>query len=153
MAIVKVYRKAGARLPSRATEGSAGYDVYARLEPDTYLLIQPHDRMAVPTGLYFEIPPEHCISLRPRSGFALKKGITLLNSPATIDSDYRGELQVLLINHGREPVRIEHGDRIAQLLIERVHPIDWEEVGSVSGLDSTPRGGGGFGSTGMTGFF
>lgn len=146
---VKVFTDPGATLPVRATSGAAGHDVCARLDPDTaFIEIAPGDRITIPTGLYFEIPEGCFITLRPRSGLALKKGLTLLNTPATIDSDYRGELRVLVINLGHEPVRIEHGDRIAQLLVERVVPIEWTRVESRDEFTDSERGQGGFGSTG-----
>lgn len=120
-------------------------DVFACLEPDGYIQVNPGDRTAVGSGLFFEIPNGYYITLRPRSGLALRRGITLANSPAVIDADYRGELQVLLVNHGDEPVRIEHGDRIAQLFLEQVQTFQWREVETLS---DTERGSGGFGSTG-----
>ena len=124
-------------------------DVCACLPPDTELVLPPGERLAVPTGLYFEIPPGYFISLRPRSGLALRQGITLPNAPATIDADYRGELKVILANTGSESVRIEHGQRIAQLLLEQVQPFEWSEVDSAEELGATERGSGGFGSTGL----
>lgn len=145
---VKVHVARGGRLPSRATPGSAGYDVHALLEPDTYIELGPGDRMLIPTGLSFELPAGTFLSLRPRSGLALKHGITLLNAPATIDSDYRGELMVLLANLGRDLFRINSGDRICQMLIERALEIRWEKASAVEELGQTERGGGGFGSTG-----
>lgn len=149
---IKVFAEAGARLPERASRGAAGYDVYARLDPDlAFIEISPGDRITVPTGLYFEIPEDHFITLRPRSGLALKQGLTLLNTPATIDSDYRGELRVLMINLGHEAVRIAHGDRIAQLLVERSLPLEWAQVESRDDFTTSERGAGGFGSTGRSG--
>lgn len=146
--IVKVHRQAGARLPERATAGAAAMDVAACLPADTVLEIPPGERMAVPTGLSFEIPQGYMISLRPRSGLALKQGISLPNTPATIDSDYRGELKVIMINLGHAVFRIEHGDRIAQLLLEKVIEFDWLEVDHQQ-LEDSSRGAGGFGSTGL----
>lgn len=135
-------------MPEKATEGSAAYDVRAFLPADTEVLLLPSQRFAVPTGLYFAIPRGYFISLRPRSGLAAKHGITLINSPATIDSDYRGELKVLMINHGTEPFQIQNHDRIAQLLLEKSEPLSWKPVDS-SELGITERSGGGFGSTGL----
>jgi dUTP pyrophosphatase len=146
---VKIYRAPGAALPMRATAGAAALDLCACLPPDTELILPPGERMAVPTGLNFEIPPGYFISLRPRSGLALRDGLILPNSPATIDSDYRGELKVIVANIGAEPIRIRHRDRIAQLLLEKVHPFEWDEVEDISELSDTPRGDGGFGSTGL----
>ncbi len=146
---VKVYTAPGARLPKRATPEAAGMDVHALLESDTYIEIPPGERITIPTGLYFQIPPGWFISLRPRSGLALKKGLTLPNTPATIDSDYRGELKVALINLGTKNAVIENGDRIAQLLLEKVHEFEWEQVPRFDELDESERGSGGFGSTGL----
>lgn len=129
--------------PAYATEGSAGLDLRAALpEP---LTLEPGGRAAVPTGLRMAIPAgfEGCV--RPRSGLAAKHGITLVNAPGTIDSDYRGEVKVLLINLGKEPVTFHRGDRIAQLLIQPVARVRVEESAS---LDDTARGEGGFGHTG-----
>lgn len=145
---VKIYVSPGARIPERATPGSAGYDVCALLEPDTYINLNPGDRMAVPTGLFFELPEGTFISLRPRSGLALKHGVTLLNTPATIDSDYRGELMVIMANLGASSYRIQSGDRICQLLLERSLPIEWQKAGRPEELGDSERGSGGFGSTG-----
>jgi dUTP pyrophosphatase len=145
---VKIALKEGARMPSRATEGAAGYDVCAFLPLDTELVLAPGDRFAVPTGLYFEIEPQTFLSLRPRSGLALKHGITLLNAPATIDWDYRGELKVILANLGKDNFTIKNGDRIAQMLIEKWEQLDFEVVPG-SSLSGTERGHGGFGSTGL----
>jgi dUTP pyrophosphatase len=145
---VKLHRRSGARIPERATEGAACFDVSAHLEVDTEIVISPGDRLTVPTGLFFEIPHGFYISLRPRSGLAFKHGITLLNSPATIDCDYRGELKVLLVNLGHEDFRIKHGDRIAQLMLEKIENVQFVET-EFSELNETGRGSGGFGSTGI----
>jgi dUTP pyrophosphatase len=129
-------------LPARQTEGSAGFDV-ASAEPN--FVLAPGERRAVSTGLRMELPPELECQVRPRSGLALRHGLTLPNTPATIDPDYRGELKVILANYGDEPVRIERGMRIAQLVFARfeVPALAEAEVG-----EDTARGGGGFGSTG-----
>ncbi|MBL8021166.1 MAG: dUTP diphosphatase [Leptospirales bacterium] len=145
---VRIALKQGARKPVRATEGAAGYDVCAFLPIDTELTLNPGDRILVPTGIFLDIPERTFITLRPRSGLALKHGITLPNSPATIDWDYRGELQVILAHLGTEPFTIKNGDRIAQMIIEKWEPIDFEEV-PVQSLTETSRGTGGFGSTGV----
>jgi dUTP pyrophosphatase len=145
---VKIHRHPSARLPTRSTPGSAGYDVSACIAPDQKIVIPPSERISVPTGLFFEIPPGYFITLRPRSGLALKHGVTLLNAPATIDSDYRGELRVILINHGADLFEILNGDRIAQLLLERVTDFRFEETPYES-LAPSERGVGGFGSTGL----
>jgi dUTP pyrophosphatase len=135
-------------LPAYATPGAAGMDLSANLAPDDRaqgLTLAPGARALVPTGIALEIPPGHEVQLRPRSGLALREGLTLLNTPGTIDSDYRGEVGVILINHGREPVTVAHGARIAQLVLAPVARIAWAEAGALSESD---RGTGGFGSTG-----
>ena len=130
-------------LPSYATEGSAGLDLRAALaEP---LTLGPGERTAVPTGLTMAIPPGHEGCVRPRSGLAFKHGLALTNAPGTIDSDYRGEVKVLLVNLGKEPVILKRGDRIAQLLVSSVARV---EVVKTDVLDDTERGAGGFGHTG-----
>jgi len=125
------------------TAGSAGMDVCAAVELP--LVLQPGDRAAVPTGLAMAVPVGSEIQVRPRSGLALRHGITVINAPGTIDADYRGEVKVLLANLGREPFSIERGMRIAQLVVARVAPV---EVVEVAALEDTARGAGGFGSTG-----
>ena len=147
---IKVYRASGAKLPRRATAGSAALDVHACLAPDTTCKLEPGQRMAIPTGLYFEIPKGYFISIRPRSGLALKQGLCLPNAPGTIDSDYRGELKILLANFDQEKsVEIEHGDRIAQLLLEKMQNFTWHEIENSTELDPSPRAARGFGSTGL----
>ena len=148
---IKVCRlRAGARLPSRATPGSAALDVYSCLPPDIVIHIPPRKRMAIPTGLQLEIPPNYFISIRPRSGLALKTGLSLPNAPGTIDSDYRGELNILVVNlDEKETIEIQHEQRIAQLLLEKAYPFAWEEVGEPLSVQSTIRGNNGFGSTGL----
>ena len=136
-------------LPSYQTAGAAGADLRANLPLDQRLqgiTLAPMQRVIVPTGLRVEIPPGYEMQLRPRSGLAVKHGITLPNSPATIDSDYRGELAVGLINLGAEPFIINHGDRIAQAVIAPVVQVAFTLVDSLS---ETARGAGGFGSTGV----
>jgi dUTP pyrophosphatase len=139
--VTRLPHAAALPLPSRATEGAAGMDIVAAVEAT----IAPGARGLVPTGLCIAVPFGYEVQLRPRSGLALKHGITLPNAPATIDSDYRGELQVILINHGTEPFVIHRGDRIAQLLVQKVVPIEFREVDV---LPESGRGAGGFGSTG-----
>jgi dUTP pyrophosphatase len=131
----------GLDLPRYATAGAAGMDVLSAED----VIIEPGARHAVATGLAVAIPPGYEIQVRPRSGLALKHGISVPNTPGTIDSDYRGELKVILINHGAEPFVIHRGDRIAQLVLAPVTLAEW---GEVSELDETVRGAGGFGSTG-----
>jgi dUTP pyrophosphatase len=131
----------GLPLPSYATEGAAGMDVVAAES----VTLAPGARHAVATGVALAIPPGFEIQVRPRSGLALKHGISVPNTPGTIDSDYRGELKVILINHSDEPFAIVRGDRVAQLVLAPVVQAAWQEVAD---LDETARGSGGFGSTG-----
>ena len=132
----------GLPLPERQTDGSAGYDVCSA-EPD--FLLEPLDRRLVRTGLALAIPRGYEAQVRPRSGLALRHGLTLPNSPATIDSDYRGELMIALINLGKEAVTVARGTRIAQLVFQKVEVVDLEVVEE---LPASERGQGGFGSTG-----
>ncbi|MGQ9513083.1 dUTP diphosphatase [Thermodesulfitimonas sp.] len=143
---VAVRRLPGAEdlpLPAYATPGAAGADLYAAVtEPVTLL---PGERLLVPTGISIALPEGYEAQVRPRSGLALKHGVTLLNTPGTIDADYRGEIKVIMVNLGREPFIIRRGDRIAQLVVQPVSRIKWREV---TCLDATARGAGGFGHTG-----
>lgn len=132
-------------LPSYQSAHAAGLDLCAGVPANAPLTIQPGARALVPTGLVIALPPGTEGQVRPRSGLAAKHGLTVLNAPGTIDADYRGELQVLLVNLGQEPVTITRGMRIAQLVVSSVAQAQLREVES---LDSTARGGGGFGSTG-----
>lgn len=134
----------GLELPHYATEGSAGVDLKAAV--DEAVIISPMERKLIPTGLSMAIPENYEAQIRPRSGLAFKKGITVLNTPGTIDSDYRGEVKVLLINLGKEDFVVERGMRIAQLVVEKYEKIQWNVVES---LDNTSRAGGGYGSTGV----
>ena len=131
-------------LPNYETTSSAGMDLRAYL-PDESITLEPKQRVLVGTGLYFEIPEGFEVQIRPRSGLALKQGITVLNSPGTIDADYRGEIKVILINHGDGPFVIEHEMRIAQMVIAKYQLIQFKLVKE---LVSSERGSGGFGSTG-----
>jgi dUTP pyrophosphatase len=143
---VRIRRLPAARdlpLPSRASAGSAGFDLRAAIDGEVAL--RPGERLLVPTGLVLEIPPGWEGQVRPRSGLALRHGIGVVNAPGTIDSDYRGEVGVILINLGEAPFALNRGDRIAQLVISRVEPVEWEEADA---LDESHRGDGGFGSTG-----
>lgn len=133
-----------ATAPQRMTAGAAGFDLAACL-PDGAWTFAPGDRRAVPTGLALAIAPGFEGQVRPRSGLALRLGLTVLNAPGTIDADYRGELMVLLVHLGAAPVEIAHGDRIAQLVIA---PVTEVELVEVDALDASVRGAGGFGSTG-----
>jgi len=132
-------------LPAYETAGAAGMDLRAAVPEEEALVLRPGARAAVPTGLTFALPDGFEAQVRPRSGLALKAGVTVANAPGTIDADYRGELKVLLVNLGEEDFVIRRGDRIAQLVIAPVVQATWREVGS---LDATDRGAGGFGSTG-----
>jgi dUTP pyrophosphatase len=141
---VNIINKGNNELPAYATEGSAGLDIRANLTESITLM--PLQRMLIPTGLYMEIPVSYEGQIRPRSGMAFKQGLTCLNSPGTIDSDYRGEIKVLLINLSNEPQQINHGDRIAQMIFAPVTKAGF--VPQIS-LQETTRNEGGFGSTGV----
>ena len=143
--IVRLPHNADLPLPAYETAGAAGMDLRAAVSGDEALVLSPGTRAAVPTGLAFALPGGFEAQVRPRSGLALKAGVTVANAPGTIDADYRGELKVLLINHGAEDFVIRRGDRIAQLVIAPVVQAAWCEV---ENLDATDRGTGGFGSTG-----
>ena len=165
---VKVINKSNNVLPSYETKDAAGMDIradFSRVTPDNpikgfgdaeiiwsgeghsvpMLRLAPRARAIVPSGLFVAIPSGWQISLRPRSGLAIKKGLSLINTPSTIDADYRGEVGILVVNNGLADVYIEDGERICQAILEPVHHIEWEEVSS---LDETDRGTGGYGSTG-----
>ncbi|EGP09334.1 deoxyuridine 5'-triphosphate nucleotidohydrolase [Bradyrhizobiaceae bacterium SG-6C] len=135
----------GLALPAYQTAHAAGLDLLAAVPEETPVIMQPRQRALIPTGLMIAVPPGFEAQVRPRSGLALKHGITVLNSPGTVDADYRGEVSVLLINHGDEPFTIRRGERIAQLVIAAVTQANLVAVASLS---STDRGSGGFGSTG-----
>jgi dUTP pyrophosphatase len=140
---VKIVNKSGQALPAYATELSAGMDLRANLEAP--LTLGPLERALVPTGLYIALPPGFEAQVRPRSGLAAKHGITVLNTPGTIDADYRGEIKVILVNLSQTPFEIVPGERIAQMVIARHERVEWTQVDA---LDETSRGAGGFGSTG-----
>lgn len=135
----------GLALPAYQTAHAAGLDLLAAVPGDKPLVIQPGQRALIPTGLMIAVPPGFEAQVRPRSGLALKHGVTVLNSPGTVDADYRGEVSVLLINHGDAPFTIQRGERIAQLVIAAVAQAN---LVAVTSLSSTDRGSGGFGSTG-----
>ncbi len=141
---IKVVAKEDAKLPLYKTSGAAGADICALLEKP--LVIESGKSAMVPTGLFFEIPEGYEVQIRPRSGLAAKNGVTVLNTPGTIDSDYRGEINVILINLGDKPFTVNNGDRIAQMLVA---PVIQAEFSVVTSLDETERGAGGFGSTGV----
>jgi len=141
---VFVSKKDGALLPQYATGASSGLDLYAFLDED--LTMKQFERVLVPTGIFIGIPRGFEAEIRPRSGVAYKYGVTVLNTPGTIDADYRGEIKVILINLGAEPFVIKNGDRIAQMVFKSVAQINWKLVDA---LPETERGEGGFGSTGI----
>ena len=141
---VKIVNQSAFALPAYATPLSAGMDLRANLaEP---VVLKPLDRAMIPTGLYIALPEGFEAQVRPRSGLAAKKGITVLNAPGTVDADYRGEIRVILVNLSHEDFTVEPGERIAQMVIARHERVEWEDV---DGLDETERGAGGFGSTGV----
>ena len=140
---VKIINQSSNPLPSYATEGSAGMDLMANLENP--VVLQSLERTLIPTGLFIELPKGHEAQIRPRSGLAIKQGITCLNTPGTIDADYRGEIKVILINLSKEPQTIKPGERIAQMVIQTVEQVQWQEV---EVLTETIRSAGGFGHTG-----
>lgn len=142
--IVKVLCKSSNPLPQYATSLSAGMDV--RADNDEPIVLEPLQRALVPTGLYLEIPAGYEVQVRPRSGLAAKKGVTVLNSPGTIDADYRGEVKVILVNLSSEAFTVTKGERIAQLVLAKHETIEWEEVEELS---ESLRAEGGFGSTGV----
>ena len=140
---IKIINRSGNPLPAYSTALSAGMDLRANL--DKPVVLKSLDRILIPTGLFIELPEGYEAQIRPRSGLALKKGITLLNSPGTIDADYRGEIGVILVNLSKDDFTIEHGERICQMVIAKHETIRWNEVEI---LEETVRGEGGFGHTG-----
>ena len=145
IAVVRLPHARDLPLPAYATAGAAGLDLRAAVPADAPVILQPGGRALIPTGLSIAAPEGYEAQVRPRSGLAVKHGVTCLNTPGTIDSDYRGEVHALLINHGAEPFEVRRGERIAQLVIARYERAKWREVESLS---TTERAAGGFGSTG-----
>ncbi len=143
--LIRIVNESSHPLPAYATSGSSGMDLRAELKE--VLTIEPLQRTLVPTGLFIEIPEGYEAQIRPRSGLAIKQGITCLNSPGTIDADYRGEIKVILINLSQETQVIYPGDRIAQMVVQKVERVEWEQVDS---LTTTTRDSGGFGHTGKS---
>src|SRR3990172_7599924 len=141
---IRILNRSPNPLPRYATGHSAGMDICAWLEEPVTL--HPMERKLIPTGLYIELPHEFEAQIRPRSGLAINHGFTLLNTPGTIDSDYRGEIRIIVINLGEKDFTVHNGDRIAQMIVKRFERIDWEEVEVVS---ETERGAGGFGHSGL----
>ena len=144
MTELKIVNTSGLDLPQYSTEHSAGMDVRAAI--DMPVTIMPGERKLIPTGLRVQLPDGYELQMRPRSGLALKRGVTLLNSPGKIDADFRGEIGVIIINHSDEPFIIERGDRIAQMVLARYERICWYATDS---LDESERGDGGFGHSGV----
>lgn len=142
--IVKVINKSNNPLPEYATEGSAGLDLKAWIEDDSTIVIKPGERRLIKTGLHIELPIGYEARIQPRSGLALKNGISIVNSPGLIDPDFRGDIGVILINHGDTDFEVRNGDRIAQMVISKFERIEWKE----ESLSETQRGEGGFGHTG-----
>jgi dUTP pyrophosphatase len=140
---VSIVNKSHHPLPAYATSQSAGMDLRANI--DNPITLRPLERALIPTGLYVALPQGYEAQVRPRSGLAMKRGITVLNSPGTVDADYRGEIGVILVNLSNEDFVVEDGERIAQLVIARHEVVEWDEV---EVLDETARGAGGFGHTG-----
>ena len=144
MTLVKVINKGHQPLPAYATEMSAGMDLRANLEEPVTL--QPMERKLIPTGLYIALPVGHEAQIRPRSGLALKHGVTVLNTPGTVDADYRGEVKVLLVNLSDVPFVVNDGERIAQMIVAKYEQVEFVEVEQ---LDETERGAGGYGHAGV----
>jgi dUTP pyrophosphatase len=142
---VKILNRSDNPLPEYATEGSAGMDIRANLSEK--ISLKPLERILIPTGLFIELPVNYEAQIRPRSGLAVKNGITCLNSPGTIDSDYRGEIKVILINLSNEEHYIAHGDRIAQMIVGKIEKVKWK---TAKKINVTKRSEGGFGHTGKS---
>ena len=140
---VKIINRSSNELPKYATEGASGLDIKANI--DAPVSLQPLERTLIPTGLFMEIPQGYEIQVRPRSGLAIKQGLTCLNTPGTIDADYRGEVKVILINLSNDIQTIHHGDRVAQIVLQKVEKLQWQLTDI---LEETQRSDGGFGHTG-----
>lgn len=143
---LKIVNKSTNEIPAYATEGAAGFDLRANIESP--IILKPGERQLIPTGLFMEIPVGFEGQVRPRSGLAFKKGLTVLNTPGTIDSDYRGEVKVILVNLSSEEQTVDIAERVAQMVIAKYEKVDIEPANSVEEFESTERGAGGFGSTG-----
>lgn len=144
---VKIYNKSNNDLPEYKTPEAAGMDLSAFIGRPIEL--KPLERALIPTGIHVELPKGYEIQVRPRSGYTFKTGVTVLNSPATIDSDYRGDIGIILINLSNVAVMIENGQRVAQMVVTKHETIEWDEVKSKDDLNDSERGNGGFGSTGV----
>ncbi len=145
VAVMRAAEGEGLPLPEYATPGAAGMDLHAACEAD--VILQPGERALVSTGIRIALPPGYEAQVRPRSGLALKSGVTCLNSPGTVDADYRGVVSVILVNLGQEPFTVRRGDRIAQMVVAPVTRVEWDETGN---LPDSHRGEGGFGHTGVS---
>lgn len=143
---VKIINKSSNPLPFYQTEGSAGMDLYANIE--TSIELDSLERQLIPTGIFIELPLGFEAQIRPRSGLAFKHGISIVNSPGTIDADYRGEIKILLVNLSKEKFVIQSGERIAQMVVTKHERVNWQEVQNIEQLSQTDRGSGGYGSTG-----
>jgi dUTP pyrophosphatase len=141
--LIPIINQSNNPLPAYATPGSSGMDIRANLSSP--IILEPMERVLVPTGLFLELPEGYEVQVRPRSGLAIKQGLTCLNSPGTVDADYRGEIKVILINLSNEMQTISHGDRIAQMVFQKVEKISWQPT---IAINETERGAGGFGHTG-----
>ena len=144
---VKVFNNGG-HLPKYMTEGAAGLDIFAKVTEGGSIIIKPGCSELIPTGIHMEIPIGYEAQIRPRSGLALKHQITVLNTPGTVDADYRGDVGVILINHSLVDFSVKNGDRIGQMVFNKIETIKWYVVDSLTTLDTTDRGDGGFGHTG-----
>lgn len=143
---VKIINTSSNPLPFYQTEGSAGMDLYANIE--TPIELDSLERQLIPTGIFIELPLGYEAQIRPRSGLAFKYGISIVNSPGTVDADYRGEIKVLLVNLSKEKFVIQSGERIAQMVVAKHERVNWKEVKTIEELSQTERGSGGYGSTG-----
>lgn len=143
---VKIINKSSNPLPFYQTQSSAGMDLYANIE--TSIELDSLERQLIPTGIFIELPVGFEAQIRPRSGLAFKHGISIVNSPGTIDADYRGEIKVLLVNLSKEKFTIQKGERIAQMVVAKHERVNWQEVQTIEELSQTERGSGGYGSTG-----
>lgn len=143
---VKIINKSSNPLPFYQTEGSAGMDLYANIE--TPIELDSLERQLIPTGIFIELPLGFEAQIRPRSGLAFKNGISIVNSPGTIDADYRGEIKILLVNLSKNKFVIQSGERIAQMVVAKHERVNWQEVQTIEELSQTDRGSGGYGSTG-----
>jgi dUTP pyrophosphatase len=146
MGVVQLPHGEGLPLPAYETAGAAGMDLRAALPYGYNITLRPGDRVLIPTGISIAVPAGCEVQIRPRSGLAYKSGISVVNTPGTVDSDYRGEIKVILINHGQEDFVIKRGDRIAQMVLCPIHAVVWHVVDQLS---ETERGAGGYGSTGV----